>query len=169
MADTLVMQNPSATEKKTGKGLAAYVTGRLGTPYFYGAEMEELTENLMQRMHREYPEVVTEKYMKKAREMQFVGKICCDCSSLIGAYRGRYDNSGQLYAQAKKRLPIEELKDFAVGTVLWRPGHVAVFTGYENGVAYCIEARGLDYGCVKSAVKGRGFLYGLTFSDLSYT
>ncbi len=168
MADAPTMQNPPATEKKTGKGLAAYVTGKLGTPYFYGADMEELTENLMQRMHREYPEVVTEKYMREARKMQLVGKICCDCSSLIGAYRGRYDNSGQLYAQAKKRLPIKELKDFAVGTVLWRPGHVAVFTGYENGVAYCIEARGLDYGCVKSEVKGRGFLYGLIFSDLNY-
>ena len=168
MADSLTVQKPLVPEKKTGKGLVTYVSDKLGTPYFYGAEMEELTEDLMQRMHREYPDVVTEQYMKKAREMQLAGKICCDCSSLIGAYRGRYDNSGQLYAQAKERLPIEALKGFAVGTVLWRPGHVAVFTGYENGVAYCIEARGLDYGCVKSEVKGRGFLYGLIFYDLNY-
>lgn len=168
MADVQIVLNEMDAGKKTGKGLAAYVKSRLGTPYFYGAEMEILTEDLMQRMHREYPRIVTKRYMKKARKMQLVGKVCCDCSSLIGAYRGRYDNSGQLYARAKERLSIKDLKVFSVGTVLWRPGHVAVFTGYEKGMAYCIEARGLDYGCVKSEVNGRGFLYGLTFPDLDY-
>lgn len=123
----------------------------------------------MQRMHSQYPKTVTEKYMEKARTKKMVGKICCDCSGLIGKYRGKQLGSSQLYARAKKRLPIKDLKDFAEGVVLWHQGHVAVFAGYENGVPYCIEERGIDYGCVKSKVTGRGFTYGLTFDDMDYT
>ena len=120
-------------------------------------------------MHDKYPKVVTAKYIKKARTKKMVGKICCDCSGLIAAYRGKKLGSSQLYARAKKRLPIKDIKDFAVGVVLWHTGHVAVFAGYEDGVPYCIEERGIDYGCVKSKVAGRGFTHGLTFKDMDYT
>ena len=154
---------------KTGEGLAAYAKSKLGVPYFYGSKMKKLTESFMQQMHRQYPKVVTDAYIKKARTKKMVGKICCDCSGLIGSYRGLQLGSSQLYAKAKKRLPIKDLKDFAVGTVLWHTGHVAVFIGYENGVPYCVEERGIDYGCVKSKVTGRGFTYGLTFDDMEYT
>ncbi len=154
---------------KTGEGLATYAKSKLGVPYFYGSKMKKLTESFMQQMHRQYPKVVTDAYIKKARTKKMVGKICCDCSGLIGSYRGLQLGSSQLYAKAKKRLPIKDLKDFAVGTVLWHTGHVAVFIGYENGVPYCIEERGIDYGCVKSKVTGRGFTYGLTFDDMEYT
>ena len=158
-----------AMATKTGEGLAAYAKSKLGTPYFYGSKMSKLTEDFMQRMHKQYPKTVTENYMKKARNQDMVGKICCDCSGLIGKYRETQLGSSQLYARAKKRLPIKDLKDFAVGVVLWHQGHVAVFAGYENGVPYCIEERGIDYGCVKSKVTGRGFKYGLTFDDMDYT
>lgn len=161
-------QEKENVAEKTGEGLAAYAKSKLGTPYFYGSKMTKLTENFMQQMHRQYPKVVTDAYIKKARTKKMVGKICCDCSGLIGKYRGLQLGSSQLYAKAKKRLPIKNLKDFAVGTVLWHTGHVAVFIGYEKGVPYCIEERGIDYGCVKSKVNGRGFTYGLTFEDMSY-
>lgn len=168
-ADDKQTQEKENMAEKTGEGLAAYARSKLGTPYFYGSKMKKLTEEFMKQMHRQYPKVVTDNYMKKARTKKMVGKICCDCSGLIGAYRGLQLGSSQLYAKAKKRMPIKNLKDFAVGTVLWHTGHVAVFIGYEKDVPYCIEERGIDYGCVKSKVNGRGFTYGLTFADMEYT
>lgn len=153
---------------KTGKGLAEYAVSKLGTPYFYGSKMTTLTENFMSQMHRSYPSVVTSSYMAKARAKGMVGKVCCDCSGLIGAYRQKQIGSAQLYATAKKRLPIANVKDFGIGTVLWKSGHVGVYIGMENGIPMCVEEKGINYGCVKTKVSATKWVYGLTFDDITY-
>lgn len=150
---------------KTGQGLADYAISKLGTPYFFGSKMNVLTEAFMQQMHNAYPGTVTGAYMKKARTKGMVGKKCCDCSGLIGAYREKQIGSSQLYSTAKKRLPIANVSDFAVGTVLWKSGHVGVYIG--NG--YCVEEKGINYGCVKTKVSATKWKYGLTFSDMTYS
>ena len=149
---------------KTGKELAAYAISKIGVPYFYGSKMTKLTESFMMSMHRSYPNVVTSNYMAKARRKKQVGKVNVDCSGLIGAFRGKQLGSSQLYSTAKKRMPISEVKNFAVGTVLWKPGHVGVYIG--NGK--CVEAKGIDYGVIKSDVSATPWRYGLTFSDMKY-
>ena len=148
----------------TGKGLAEYAISKLGTPYFYGSKMTVLTEAFMAQMARSYPGTVTPSYIQKARAKCMVGKICCDCSGLIGAYRGKQIGSSQLYSTAHKRLPISHLDEFAVGTVLWKSGHVGVYIGG----GYCVEEKGINYGCVKTKVSSTPWKYGLTFSDMSY-
>lgn len=156
--------------KLTGKGLAEAAKKLLGTPYFYGSKVSygKLTENFMEQMHKSYPNVVTSNYMKKARTKGQVGKINVDCSGVIANYTKRMLGSAQLYSTANKRLPISKIKDFAIGTVLWKEGHVGVYIGMENGVPMCIEAKGIDYGCVKSNVSSTNWKYGLTFSYISY-
>ena len=149
---------------KTGKELAAYAISKIGVPYFYGSKMTKLTESFMMSMHRSYPNVVTSNYMAKARRKKQVGKVNVDCSGLVGAFRGKQLGSSQLYSTAKKRMPISEVKNFAVGTVLWKPGHVGVYIG--NGK--CVEAKGIDYGVIKSDVSATLWRYGLTFSDMKY-
>lgn len=148
----------------TGKGLADYATSKLGTPYFYGSKMDKLTRDRMDKLHFMYPGVVTKQYMSIAEQQGQIDKINVDCSGLIGAYRQRQIGSAQLYSTAKKRLPISQIKDFAIGTVLWKQGHVGVYVG--NGE--CVEAKGIRYGTVKNPVKNTKWLYGLTFADMEY-
>ena len=70
---------------KTGKDLVAYARSKIGTPYFYGCKMTKLTNEFMIQMHEAYPKIVTPSYMAHARAKGMVGKICVDCSGLIGA------------------------------------------------------------------------------------
>lgn len=144
--------------------LARYAISKLGTPYFYGSKMDVLTRERMNRLHALYPNIVTMSYMQIAEQQGQIGKINVDCSGLIGAFRGKQIGSAQLYSTAFKRLPISQINDFAVGTVLWKQGHVGVYIG--DG--YCVEAKGLRYGTVKTPVKNTKWLYGLTFGDLEY-
>jgi hypothetical protein len=156
---------------KTGTELVSYALGLLGTPYFYGSKIPDgnLTEAKMDLMHRMYPDTVTDNYIKKARSRGQVGKVNVDCSGLIAGYRKINIGSAQLYSTAKQRMPISQIKDFAPGTVLWKSGHVGVYIGLENGVPMCIEAKGIDFGTVKTKVSSTKWVYGLTFDDLSYT
>lgn len=149
---------------KSGAELAEYALSNIGTPYFFGAKMNVLTENYMAQMHKLYPGTVTTNYMQKARNRSQVGKVNTDCSGLIGAYREKQIGSSQLYSTAKKRMPISQVNDFGVGVVLWKQGHVGVYVG--NG--YCVEAKGIDYGTIKSKVSDTKWQYGLTFDDMMY-
>lgn len=115
-------------------------------------------------MSERYPEIVTEEYMDKAREKGLLGKVCCDCSGLIEGYRMVCANSWQLRESAYKRMPIEEIDEFPIGTVLWKEGHCSVWIG--NG--QCVEARGIDFGVVITNAKERGFTEGLLFDDMTY-
>lgn len=154
---------------KNGNELRDYAISKIGTPYFYGAKMNILTEAMMNSLHNSYPGTVTMTYITKARNNKQVGRINTDCSGLIGGYRGKQIGSAQLYSSAKKRMDIKNIKDFAVGTVLWKSGHVGVYIGIENGVPMCVEAKGINYGVIKSKVSATKWTYGLTFSDIEYT
>lgn len=156
---------------KTGSGMVEYARNRLGTPYFYGAKIPEggLTEKKMSTMHTMYPKVVTNSYIAKARRKGQVGKVNVDCSGLIAGYRQLNIGSYQLYQTAYTRMPIAKINDFAVGTVLWKSGHVGVYIGKVNGVPMCIEAKGINYGTVMSKVSATKWVYGLTFKNMDYT
>lgn len=156
---------------KTGSGMVEYARGRLGTPYFYGAKIPDgnLTEKKMSTMHALYPKVVTTSYMAKARRKGQVGKVNVDCSGLIAGYRQLNIGSYQLYQTAYTRMPIAKINDFAVGTVLWKSGHVGVYIGKVNGVPMCIEAKGINYGTVMTKVSATKWVCGLTFKDMDYT
>ena len=151
----------------TGKGMVEYAKGKVGTPYFFGAKMEILTNALMANMHRLYPGTVTDRYMEKAKSMGNVGKINTDCSGLIGGYRNKQIGSAQLYQTASARLSVKEADKWADGVVCWRSGHVGVFSR-ENGKKYVYEAKGIDYGTIKSVFDPAKWSAGLTFSDIAY-
>lgn len=154
---------------KTGKGMADYARTKLGTPYFYGSKMDVLTENFANYMHKAYPGTVTTSYIDKARRKGLFGKVCVDCSGLIGSYRGKQIGSSQLYQTASKRMSMADLDSFPQGTVLWRSGHVGIYIGKNSkGEHECIEAKGIDYGVVLSKVNASSWKYGLLFSDMAY-
>ncbi len=148
----------------SGKGLAEHAKSKKGTPYFYGSKMKILTENFMSAMHAQYPKTVTKAYMALARAKKQVGKINVDCSGLVSSYTGKVLGSAQLYSQAYARLPIATWKNWAIGVVVWRQGHVGVYLG-EGKVA---EAKGINYGVVITDIEKGKWSYGLTFSWLTY-
>lgn len=152
---------------KTGSGLAAFAKSKIGTPYFYGSKMTKLTERFMEQMHALYPSMVTAKYMQKARDKGMVGKVCVDCSGLIGSYRGKQIGSAQLYQTAQTRMPVTQWKQFPNGTVVHRSGHVGVFA-WESGKPFVYEAKGIDHGTVRSVFRPASWTTGLLFADMTY-
>ena len=47
-------------------------------------------------------------------------------------------------------------------------GTQKLYIGMEDGVPMCVEAKGIDYGVIKSRVSATNWQYGLTFSDMEY-
>ena len=132
----------------TGVGLANFAKSKKGTPYIYGCKGADgkVTQAKVNSLARTYPSVFTSSYLYKIKRKGLVGKVCCDCSGLISWYTKKLLGSAQLYSQAKARLPISQWKKFAVGTVMWKQGHVGVYLG-DGLVA---EAKGIDYGTIIS-------------------
>ena len=149
-----------------GKGLADFAKSKLGVAYVYAFKMAMVTLALINQFAGMYPSVYTPSYIEKAKKK--IGQVAVDCSGLISAYTMKILGSAQLYAQAYTRLPIANVKDFAVGTVLWKNGHVGVYIGMENGIPMCVEAKGINYGVVKTRVSDTAWKYGLTFSWMTY-
>lgn len=156
--------------KLTGQGLADFVLTKVGTPYVYGTKGADgkFTQSRFDWLARNYPGTFTAAYKNKAK--RFVGKVCTDCSGLISWYTKKVLGSYQLYSQAKARLPMSRIDDFAIGTVLWKSGHVGVYCGKDkNGKHICIEAKGIDYGTVRGVITNPNrWSYGLTFSWIDY-
>lgn len=155
----------------TGQGLADFAERRIGTPYFYGAKISHgiLTEAFMQKLHEKLPDLVTNDYMEQAKQQGQVGKINTDCSGLIGAYLGVELSSAQMYAVADQRVMLSGVYTWLpVGTVLWKPGHVGVYIGRRDGEFWCVEAKGIAYGTIRSNITDNDWQYGLLFPWISY-
>lgn len=155
----------------TGQGLVEHSKSKLGTPYVYGAKGADgvLTQTKVNVLSKMYASTFTYSYLTKIKSKRLIGKVCTDCSGLISWYRRKVLGSSQLYSTAKRRMPIKDIKDFAPGTVLWKNGHVGVYIGMENGVPMCVEAKGINYGTIKSKVSATKWVYGLTFADMEYS
>lgn len=156
----------------TGEGMVDFAIGKINTPYVYGAKIQEgpLTQNKVDTMHKLYPTIVNDAYLRKIAAKKLIGQVCVDCSGLISGYTGKIIGSSQMYSSAKKKMDFKNFNSFAKGVVLWRSGHVGIYAGLNSkGVPYCIEAKGIDYGTVATPVKATDkWKYGLTFDYIQY-
>lgn len=154
----------------TGQELVDWGLSHVGTPYVYGTKMKVFTQQEFNRLSAAYPSVFTNTYKKKITQKKLIGKVCVDCSGLISSKTGKVLGSAQLYQQAYTRLPINKIKDFANGTILWKKGHVGIFYKDSKGKLMCVEAKGIDYGVVANEITDPYRWYcGLTFKDIDYT
>lgn len=134
---------------KTNLGLVEFAHSILGCAYLYGCNGRLVTEELIQAKARQYPSVFTPSYIERSR--QGIGKIGYDCSSVIDCYVG-IDKSANGYFSASTikgegLLGMPDKKGILVHT----DGHIGVYIGG----GFVIEARGVDYGVVKTALKDR--------------
>ncbi len=141
----------------TNIGLVAFVKTKLGTPYVYGAKGKVLTQanfNYLQNTYRQY--------VPNSDESK-VGKICVDCSGLISWYTGKIKSSAAFAAESK-RQPINTISLAPIGAAVWRQGHIGVYIG--NGEI--IEARGSQFGTVRTKVGQRDFTHWFLLKDIEY-
>lgn len=146
---------------KTNIGLVEYCKDQLGTPYWWGGYGQVADEKLLKKFKKMYPL----RYLTGDFESQFGQKIH-DCSGLIKGYMWsetsdsipEYNPSHNINAEDMiKKCSVSGLIDSLPeipGLLLFKEGHVGVYIG--NGEA--IEARGRNFGIVKTKIKDRDWI-----------
>lgn len=147
---------------KTNLELVRFCESKLGTPYVFGMKGEKLTRERLNELCRQYPSMFKEQYRQKAEK--FIGRECTDCSGLISWFTGTVRGSAQYRETATAEKDISQLDETMIGWALWKNGHIGVYIG--NG--YCIEARGINYGTIKSLVTSNSWQKVLKLRDIEY-
>ena len=149
---------------KTNTGLASFAVGCLGRPYIYGTYGQILTERLLQTKAMQYPSRLSDKRVAYARA-HYIGKRVSDCEGLIKNYLwADSPNEAPIY-NSKQDLSANGAFEAAtvkgkIGTIPAIPGICVRYNGHVGvyiGGGYVVEARGFDYGCVKTKLKERGW------------
>lgn len=148
---------------KTRNGLIEHCKSKIGTPYVFGAKGEVMTQARINQLARENPGTYTSSYKTKAA--RFIGQHCTDCSGLISWYTGRIRGSYNYHDTAVERVSIDHLDESMIGWALWKPGHIGVYIG--DG--YCIEAKGINYGTIRSKVSSTAWQKVLKLCDIDYS
>ena len=145
---------------KDNIGLCAYAVAQLGRPYWFGTYGQFSSKKVLDEKRKSYPKY----YKAKDFENQFGYKVH-DCSGLIkgymmspnneapAEYNAKYDiNADTMINSCKITGTVGNIPEVG-GLLVWRPGHVGIYIG--NGIV--IEARGHNYGVVRSVLKNRDF------------
>ena len=143
---------------KTNTGLVTHAAAQVGLPYIYGTYGKVLTADIIRQKAKQYP---TQMY--KSREdyalKHYIGKRSYDCAGLVKSYMfqetptsppkydEKYDkNVGGLIKACAETGKISTIPEIPGLLVFRSTEHVGVYAG--NGVV--IEAKGFDYGVVKT-------------------
>lgn len=159
-----------------------FVLKMVGMPYWYGTCVYICSASLLNSKSKHYPDHYGASRMEKYRNAIQAKLVCADCVGLIKGFfwtnggQGvvEYINGGEKYtnkyasngcpdksasgmlswckAKGCKNGKIATLPEVP-GVLLFSSGHVGVYVG--NG--YAVEARGFNYGIVKTKVKDRSW------------
>lgn len=147
----------------TNKQLVAYAEGQLGRPYWYGTFGQTASPQLLKEKKKSYPDYYNQSKYKVKFTDQY-GQRVHDCSGLIkGAvwsngdpngnpkYNGSQDTSANgLINKCVESGDVRSIPDVK-GLMVWKDNHVGIYVG--DG--WVIEARGHDYGVVKTRLSDR--------------
>jgi hypothetical protein len=151
---------------KTNTGLVEYAKAQLGKPYWYGTFGQLATSALHSAKKAQYPKYYNQASYKVDFTKQY-GQRVHDCIGLIKGYLWsdtptsppKYNAAQDVDANIALKKCIESGK---INTLPEIPG-LAVFmknhVGVYIGGGYVIEARGHDYGVVKTKLAGRGWTH----------
>lgn len=147
----------------TGEQLVAFARSKLGTPYVYGMKgtvMSQANFNYLQGLFG--VKLVWNSDEKK------VGKVCVDCSGLISWATGIVLSSAQLFEKAVRKEPIGTIKNAPIGALVWKSGHVGIYTGLVGNVPYYIAADGSAYGVREVPLSQNSFTHWLLMEYINY-
>lgn len=164
------------------KDFVAFVESMVGMPYWYGTCVYKCTSSLLKSKTNQYPSHYTDSRMSKYNDAISKKKVCMDCVGMIkgffwtnggvgvidyingtGDFTNKYNTNGcpdksadGMFSWCKskgaKYGAIASLPEVP-GVLLFSSGHVGVYIG--NG--YAVEARGFNYGVVKTKVASRSW------------
>ena len=135
---------------KTAAGLVAHAISLLGKGYVYGCNGKVVTEDLIQQLAKMYTSMYTDNYIQRCRK--WIGKVAYDCSSVIDSYVGVDRNANGWLNTASQKGAIGTMPDIP-GVLVHFDGHIGVYVGGGQ----VVEARGVDYGVVRTSLSGRGW------------
>lgn len=148
---------------KTAKGLVEYAKAQLGLPYWYGTFGNIGTAALYASKKKQYPKYYnwsgtphdnfSSQYGKRVHDCVGLikGYLWSDSPTAVPKYNGSQDVSANgMLARCKENGNILTIPDIP-GVLVFMDGHVGVYIG--NGEV--IEARGHEYGIVKTQLKSR--------------
>ncbi len=150
----------------TGDELARLCEKQVGSGYVWGGLGYTLTEGRLAQLKALYPNVYTAAYEAKCRKL--LGKKVYDCVGLVKHFLWGNSGDGVLRRYATNGIPDTTANGMLAlcaerGDIPKMPemkwllvhydGHVGVYVG--NGRV--VEARGIDYGVVETALSERGW------------
>lgn len=144
---------------KTAKGLVEYANAQLGLPYWYGTFGQKATAELYAAKKKQYPELYKSwndfptQYGKRVHDCVGLikGYLWSDTTTSTPKYNSSQDVSANgMLARCKENGSISSMPDIP-GVLVFMDGHVGVYIGG----GFVIEARGHQYGVVKTALKSR--------------
>ena len=112
--------------------------------YFYGAKGQKLTDAVMTALWDAEPEYF-KRYDEKQKKAIFKysrNKTGYDCSGFIGKITGCNTYSGAIWSRCSKKT--SDLYAGPAGSILWKPGHVALDIGYGFGVEMAAEGSSVE-------------------------
>lgn len=147
--------------------------------YVYGTIGQILTTTILAQKQAQYPDQIN-KNINLIRT--FIGRRTVDCINLIKSYfwwdpgkndvvySVKYDKVDRVwmtadgaYQVAKEKGAINTMPDVP-GICVWYKGHIGVYIG--NGEV--IEARGINYGVIKTRLKDRPWTHWLKYPGIEY-
>jgi hypothetical protein len=151
---------------------------KLPTVYMWGTYGDVVSESLIQRKKKQYPNNYSDSRVSKLRTK--VGNTYgCDCSGLIKwflmtdggktlkpKYQSKYDlGTSGLYSKATTKGKIATLPELP-GVAVWKNGHVGVYVGNGKVIECTLSSRG--DGVVYSNLKDYGWTHWLKIPGITY-
>lgn len=177
----------------TNEHFAAWCLRMVGQPYWYGTCGYKATKGLLTRKRNQYPSHYgsgrTARYQQDIAEKKVVadciggakgyawtggGQAMLDAIGTDGSVKNSYGangcpdkGAGGMFTWAKSKGKawgsIETIPEVA-GLAVHKDGHV----GYYVGDGYVVEWRGFNYGCVKTKLLDRSWLYWYELPFIDY-
>jgi len=171
-----------ATAYPTSAGMTEFAlkTWREGWGYVFGTYGQTITQSIVDGKRNQYPVVFSE-IMSDGRTaydhaLEWIGGRAADCAGLMKAYlwwqddalgpkyAGYQDQTANIiYNSATIKGDIRTIPN-THGVLVWRSGHIGVYIG--NGEV--IEARGVEYGVVRTRLSDRNWTNWCRYSFLAY-
>lgn len=162
--------------KKTNIQLVEYSKAQLGKPYWFGTFGQIASVNLLNSKAKQYPKYYGESRIAKAKK-EHIGKRVHDCMGLVKGfiwsktsesaptYKASEDWSADAaFEKSTEKGAISSIPEI-VGICVRYKGHVGVYIGGGE----VIEARGFDYGVVKTKLNSRKWTHWYKHPLIEYT